>query len=210
MRFLLLTLSILTIFSAYSQDERSFRELFSAELDKEVRDEVAEDAKYVVTTPLYKIDLDGDFRKESIFYEFKDGKSWIHFLNYDETRLKSFKLEVNGYGAKVYKVRVRNLSKDTLGLVFFFYEGLTKYTEINSTVRLYFVTIDNKDLSKIYMEKGPIFWEEKRTHQGHYFQRPNELSFVDFNKNGTKEILVKQGNTANVFMYLKRGKWLKF
>ncbi len=210
MRFLLLTLSILTIFSAYSQDERSFRELFSAELDKEVRDEVTEDAKYVVTTPLYKIDLDGDFRKESILYEFKDGKSWIHFLNYDETRLKSFKLEVNGYGAKVYKVRVRNLSKDTLGLVFFFYEGLTKYTEINSTVRLYFVTIDNKDLSKIYMEKGPIFWEEKRTHQGHYFQRPNELSFVDFNKNGTKEILVKQGNTANVFMYLQRGKWLKF
>ena len=203
---LLFTLSL----SGLAQDERSFRQLFRAELDKEVRDESTEEAKYVVSTPLYKIDLDGDHRKESIFYEFKDGKSWIHFLNYDETRRKSFKLEVNGFGAKVYKIRVRNLSTDTLGLVFYFYEGLTKYTEMNSTVRLYFVTIDNKDLSKIYMEKGPIFWEEKRTHQGHYFQRPNNLSFVDFNKNGTKEILVKQGNTANVFMYLKKGKWLKF
>lgn len=210
MRFLLLMLLFTLSLSGLAQDERSFRQLFRAELDKEVRDESTEEAKYVVSTPLYKIDLDGDHRKESIFYEFKDGKSWIHFLNYDETRRKSFKLEVNGFGAKVYKIRVRNLSTDTLGLVFYFYEGLTKYTEMNSTVRLYFVTIDNKDLSKIYMEKGPIFWEEKRTHQGHYFQRPNNLSFVDFNKNGTKEILVKQGNTANVFMYLKKGKWLKF
>ena len=93
---LLLTLSL----SGLAQDERSFRQLFRAELDKEVRDESTEEAKYVVSTPLYKIDLDGDHRKESIFYEFKDGKSWIHFLNYDEARRKSFKLEVNGFGAK--------------------------------------------------------------------------------------------------------------
>ncbi|CBW25540.1 putative exported protein [Halobacteriovorax marinus SJ] len=210
MRFLLVTFLFLISMSSFSQDERSFRELFRAELDKEVRDELASDAKYVVNTPLHKIDLDGDHRKESIFYEFKDGKSWIHFLGYDETRLKSFKLEVNGFGAKVYKIRVRQLSKDSLGLVFFFYEGMTKYTELNSTVRLYFVTIDHQDLNKIYMEKGPIFWQEKRTQQGYYFQRPNELSFVDFNRNGTKEILVKQGNTASVFMYLSKGKWLKF
>lgn len=210
MKFLLLIILSLTAFSTQAQDERNFRQLFNAELDKEVRKETSKDHKYVVSTPLYKIDLDSDHRKESIFYEFKDGKSWIHFLNYDETRLKSFKLDVNGFGAKVYKIRVRKLSDDVLGLVFFFYEGLVKYTEMNSTVRLYFITIDNNDLKNIYMEKGPIFWEEKRTQQGYYFQRPNELSFVDFNKNGTKEVLLKQGNTASVFMYLKKGKWLKF
>ncbi len=210
MKFMLFTLLFLLSANIYSQDERSFRDLFKAELDKEVREDSTEEAKYVVNTPLYKIDLDGDHRKESIFYELKDGMSWIHFLNYDESRLKSFKLDVNGFGAKVYKVRVRNLSPDVLGLVFYFYEGLTKYTEMNSTVRLYFATIESQNLSNIYMEKGPIFWEEKRTRQGHYFQRPNQLSFVDFNKNGTKEILIKQGNTSSVFMYLKKGKWLKF
>lgn len=204
--FILFSLSL----SVHSQDERQFRELFSAELDKDVKDEASKTYKFVAQTPLYKLDLNGDNRKEAFFYESKDGESWLHLLGYDEKRLKSFKFEPNGHGAKIYKIRVRHLSKDTLGLIIYFYEGLTKYIEVNSTVRLYFLTIDKRDFKSMYLYKGPIYWEEKKTLQGHYHQRPNKLSFVDLNKNGVKELLIKQGNSASVYMYQGLGKWIHF
>ncbi|OUR98567.1 hypothetical protein A9Q84_03905 [Halobacteriovorax marinus] len=193
-----------------SQDERQFRELFSAELDKDIRKESTKKYHFVAHTPLYKIDLNGDNRKESIFYETKDGESWLHLLAYDEKRIKSFKLEPNGTGARIYKIRVRHLSRDTLSLIVFYYEGLTKYIEVNSTVRLYFLTIDKRDFKQMHFYKGPIFWEEKRTLQGHYHQRPNKLSFIDLNKNGVKELLIKQGNSASVYMYKGLGEWIHF
>lgn len=194
----------------FAQDERQFRDLFQGELNKDVSDAVNRTYKYEVNTPLYKIDLNSDHRKESLFYEFRDGESWIHFLTYSETRLKSFKLETNGQDARIYKIRLKTISKSTLALVIYFYEGFTEYTELNSTSRLYFLTIDKNSLESMSIYKGPVFWEEKRTTQGHYHQRANILSFSDLNKNGVKELIVKQGLTSNVFMYKGEGKWLSF
>ena len=193
-----------------AQDERQFRDLFAGEFDSNVKDESIKEYKFMANTPLYKIDLNSDHRKESIVFESKDGESWIHILAYDQTRLKSFKLETNGYKARVYKIRMKNLSNSTLSLVVYFYEGVTEYTELNSTSRLYFITVDKKSLESLSMFKGPIFWEEKRSAQKHYHQRPNHLSFIDLNKNGTREIVVKQGQNSSVFMYKGMGSWLSF
>jgi hypothetical protein len=210
MKILVLAFSIFSIFVSLAQDERQFRDLFAGEFDKNVKDEATKEYKYVVNTPLYKVDLNSDHRKESIFYEAKDGESWIHILGYDQTRVKSFKFETNGIKSRVYKVRLKKLSDETLALVVYFYEGMVEYTELNSTSRLYFITIDKNSLESMRMFKGPIFWEEKRTVQKHYHQRPNFLSFVDLNKNGTREIIVKQGQNSSVFMYRGEGKWISF
>jgi hypothetical protein len=208
---LLITLLILLVGqSTFSQDERQFRDLFQGEFSKDISKQVNRTYKYEVNTPLYKIDLNSDHRNESVFYEFKDGESWLHFLTYKEERLKSFKLDTNGHDARIYKIRLKTISKTTLALVIYFYEGFTQYTELNSTSRLYFVTVDRNSLESMNIYKGPIFWEEKRTAQGHYHQRPNLLSFSDLNKNGTKEVIVKQGLSSRVFMYRGEGRWLSF
>ena len=210
MKYFLIFALIFVSFASFGQDERQFRALFSAELNKDISKESVQSYKYEVNTPLYKIDLNSDHRKESVFFESKDGESWIHILGYDLKRIKSFKFETNGYGANLYKIRIKNLSDTTLVLVLYFYEGLTKYTELNSTSRLYFLTVDQNSLDTVSFKKGPVFWEEKRTLQGHYHQRPNFLSFVDLNKNGTREIIVKQGSSSSVYMYNGEGHWIDF
>ena len=210
MRFTLIVSLLLISICTLAQDERQFRDLFQGEFSKDVSNGVNRTYKYEVNTPLYKIDLDSDHRKESVFYEFKDGKSWLHILKYNQSRLKSFKLETNGHHARIYKIRLKTISDSTLALVIYFYEGFTEYTELNSTSRLYFITIDKNSLDTMSIYKGPVFWEEKRTLQGHYHQRPNLLSFSDLNKNGVKEVIVKQGLSSSVFMYRGEGRWLSF
>jgi len=153
---LLYLLLFLYTFSSFSQDERFFRKIFSGELISPKSDEPI--IKVSVESPEYKIDLNRDSFPESFKTLKKDGSDYIQFFDYRGNLLANIALDPMGINSKLYKVQLKTLSKNTDVLILYYYEGYNLAVQFEAAARLYFLTIENRDLSNIYFYKGPHFF----------------------------------------------------
>ena len=201
--FITFTLSVVQ-----AQDQRFFKEFLSRDLKREASKE-PEKYHFRSFSPFYHLDLNGDQDKESFIYELRDGHSFLNVKDSKGKQIYRYQFEGAAGEARPYQVSVRDLSTNTKVLVFHFYEGKTDYIEFKGTARLYFMTIDNQDLSTISIYKGPSVFEEfESLKKRHYHQRKYELRSVDYNNDGVKELSIHYNKTSKVYFYKDKGKWL--
>ena len=196
--------------SAYAQDERYFRQLFSGEILKSNQKIDVKKYSYFVHTPYYALDLNRDGISEQIAFVKKDNEDYIEIFNQDKTKIFSYRFENKGYDSDLFRVELKTLSPKTSILLMYYYEGVSKYINFQGTSRIYAVTIDNQDLKTLAAFKGPSFYDEQKTFKGHYHKRNYDVYLEDLNKDSVKELVVKHRNVSNVFVYLGEGKWNTF
>src|SRR5205814_2534175 len=139
----------------------------------------------------------------------KDSEDWIEIFQIDKGERKkvlSYRFEAKGYDSQIYRIEFKKLSIKTSVLVFYYYEGVSKYIETQSTSRVYVATIDNNDLKTLSVFKGPAMYEEFKSQKGHYHLRNYQVYFQDLNNDDSKELIVKFHLTSQVFMYDEAGK----
>lgn len=196
---------------AEAQDERFTRELLSGDLTRIVAPQSENKYNYKVRSPYYEIDLNNDHKNESFVVEKKDGEDWVYVYNYNKEKIYSFKLETTGAHSRLYRITSKNLSRDSKVYVLHFFEGVTQFLKFKSQARFYFLTIDKNNLSTISTYKGPAFWEEfKSFKHNHYHQRKYELTAVDLNRDGVKELTLSYNDTRRVYFYRGNGSWQSF
>lgn len=195
------------------QDERYFRQIVSGELAKGA---IAPDAKkysYFIHTPYYALDLNGDGVPEKIVFVKKDSEDWIEI--FDEkagvrNKVFSYQFETKGYDSELFRVELKRISAVTSVLLMYYYEGMSRYTEMQSTSRVYVLSIDNADLKSMKVFKGPSFFEEHKSLKGHYHLRNYQVYLQDLNKDDVKELIIKHHLSSQVFLYDGSGKWKTF
>jgi hypothetical protein len=92
----------------------------------------------------------------------------------------------------------------------YYYEGVSRYTEMQATSRLYVGTIDNDDLKTLSVLKGPSFFEEHKSLKGHYHLRNYQVYLEDLNNDQVKELVIKYRMVSQVFIYNGSGEWKTF
>lgn len=203
---MILLLSFL-IYPLFAQDEVFFRQLLAPEQKKENK-EIS--YHWVIRSPLYQIDLDHDGLLESINMNKRDGQDWFVIYDQLQNKIHEWPLSAQGGGSKLYKFQLTQLSAQIqLGLLYF-YEGHTQYLESDAMARVYFLTLDKKNLKNAYLFKGPQIFSEKKLFEGHYHVRDYQVKAVDFNGDGVKEIHVSFGSLSRVYYYQGPGEWKTF
>jgi len=190
--------------SAFSQDERYFRSIFSGDLFD--RKDDAYYYKVKVESPKYVIDLNRD-SKDDYFQTIKmDGNDFISI--HDEYGRETFRtmLETKGKNSSIFQVSFKQVDKNTDVLILHFYEGETQSAIFEGTARLYFLTIPNRDLKNITVTKGPFFWMEKEKAAGKYYNRRYTVNTLDYNKDGSREISVSYNHITRIYFY-RNGSW---
>lgn len=194
-----------------AQDERYVRKLLSGDLTRPAP--LAGEAKYTyrARSAYFEIDLNGDHRSESFVLEKKDGEDWIHVFSYGRKKVYSYRFTPIGPNSRVYRITSKRLSKNTVAYILHYFEGTSGYLKFTAQARYYFLTIDNNDLKTLATYKGPAYWEEfKSFNFNHYHQRKYELTAVDFNSDGVKELSLRYNDANTVFFYRGKGAWTTF
>ena len=195
------------------QDERYFRQIFSGELVKS--DARADDKKYAfnIHTPYYDLDLNHDGNPEQIVFVKKDGEDWIEIFeqkNKESRKIFGYRFETKGFDSELYRIEFKRLSPKTYAILMYYYEGMNRYIEMQSTSRIYVGTIDDDDLKTLSVFKGPSFFEEHKSFKGHYHLRNYEVLLQDLNNDQVRELIIKHNLTSQVFMYNGNGSWKGF
>ena len=212
-KYIILLLFLLVPWRAMPQDERYFRQIFSGEL---ARSGVKADEKkysYFLHTPFYALDLNRDGVNEKIIFVKKDSEDWIEIFEEKQgvkTKNFSYRFETKGFDSELFRIELKKLSATTSILLMYYYEGLSRYTEMQGTSRVYAITIDNNDLKTMSAFKGPSFFEEHKSLKGHYHLRSYQVYLNDLNNDNSKELIVKYRETSQVFIYSGSGKWKTF
>lgn len=196
-----------------SQDERYFRQIFSGELSRPAEKADEKKYSYYIHTPYYAIDINMDGAPEQIVFVKKDSEDWVEIFEEKvgiKTKIFSYRFETKGYNSELFRIERKRISDQTSILIMYYYEGLSRYTEMQGTSRVYAVTIDNNDLKTMAAFKGPSFFEEHRSLKGHYHLRNYQVYLQDLNKDDAKELIVKYRETSQVFVYNGNGKWKTF
>ena len=187
-----------------AQDERYYRKIFTRDLVNE--ESTSDYFKEVQSSSIYKIDLNRDGVEEGIILKKKDGIDYIQIIDQMGISLLEHKLETIGRGSKVYKILLKTLAKDSDVLILHFYEGSTESSVFEATARLYFISIDHRDLKSLKVFKGPHFWHEKEVGYK-YWNRYYNVNVYDYNKDGRKEISINYNKVARIYFYLGDGRW---
>lgn len=196
--------------SAKAQDERYFRKMLSGEVGKDEIFKDKEIAKMKVATRNYRLDLGGDAQREGLIYQKRDGQDWFYIANAQGKELYSFKLDAMYADSSLFKINFRDISPRTKLLILHFYEGKNDYVGFDGRARIYFITVDDKDLSKVTFYKGPEVWHEYAGHRDHYHQRFYDTDLIDLNGDGIQEVRVRHNKNQWVYMYSDFGKWAAF
>ena len=210
---IIFVLFILVSWSSMAQDERYFRQIFSGELLKGQNKPENKKYSYLVHSPFYSLDLNHDGVFEQFVFAKKDSEDWVELFSESKgirTKIFSYRLETKGYGSDLFKIQLKKLSETTSVLLLYFYEGLSRYTELHASSRIYALAIDNGDLKTISAFKGPSLFEEFRSFKGHYHLRDYQVYLDDLNNDGIKELIVKFREVSQVFIYQGSGKWKTF
>lgn len=191
-------------FSAFGQDERYYRSIFSGDLFN-LKDN-AYYYKVKVSSPKYVLDLNRDTKDDSFQTIKMDGNDFIQ-IN-DEYGREVFRgmLETKGKNSSIFRASFKQVDKNTDVLILHFYEGEAHTSTYEATARLYFVTIPNRNLNKITMTKGPFFWTERERAAGKYWNRRYSVNTLDYNNDGSREISVSFNSISRVYFYLN-GSW---
>lgn len=210
LRGVLLLLLCINSFFVAAQDERLIRKYFTNKnLIISEKQKLDKDYFFQVNSPIYRIDLNSDQKKEMIIWDIKDGRNWINIYNIYKKRIKRFELTTKGHGSKVYRISIRKISAKTKILFVYFYEGKTKYLDFTGSSRVYFISIDNNNLNTLSIYKGPAIWGEGEYRNTHYHQRKYRLSLFDFNNDGVLEVLIKDHKNSRVYFYEKYQTWIE-
>lgn len=191
---------------AYSQDERFFRQVFTGELNKSSVD-FKDNHKWVVETPNYQVDLDGDKVTEGIKVVKADGEDWIEIHGKLGNPFFKGKLNPKGINSSLFKINLIKLSDKTKVLVLNFYEGFTDYLQFNGSARVYLLSFDDNDLKNVKFQMGPSIWIEREKVGEQYFRREYKVFSDDFNKDGIKEIEISFNKIHKVLFYKGEGRW---
>lgn len=192
-------------FEALSQDERYFRKVITGELSK--AKEKNDNVKNSIRLPLYTIDLNRDAQKEGLLISKKDGIDVLEILNSYGKTLLELKLSPLAGDSTIKKVRLVSINKNTDCLMIYYFEGSTKGVNFLSRARLYLVTIEEQNLSKLSAYRGPHIWVEKQSREQIKWRRYYSVFLKDLDSDGTKEILHKYNGIDRVIKYLGKGKW---
>ncbi len=212
-KLLILLLLFLVPWRAMPQDERYFRQLFSGELLKgEVKTE-AKKYSFTLHTPFYALDLNHDGNPEFVIFVKKDSEDWVEIFEQikgERKKVFSYRFETKGFNSELFKIEFKRISPKTSVLIMYYYEGMSKYTEMDSSSRIYVATLDNDDLKSLSMFKGPSFFEEHKSLKGHYHIKNYQVYLQDLNNDSIKELVVKHHLVSQVFFYEGSGKWKTF
>lgn len=211
--FILLFLFLLVSQRAMAQDERYFRQIFSGELSKSSPQTDEKKYSYYIHTPYYAMDLNRDGVDEHIVFVKKDSEDWVEIFDEKlgvKTKIFSYRFETKGFGSELFRIEFKKLSATTSILVLYYYEGLSRYTEMQGTSRIYAITLDQNNLSTLAAFKGPSVFEEHKSLKGHYHLRNYQVYLQDLNHDEIKELVVKYREISQVFIYQGNGKWKTF
>lgn len=195
------------------QDERYFRQLFSGELLKEEILGGEKKYSYFIHTPFYNIDLNHDGVPEQIVFVKKDSEDWVEIFEQKKGERKkvfAYRFEVKGFDSELFRIQFKKISQHSYAILFYFYEGVSRRTEMQATARIYVGTIDNGDLRTLAVLKGPSFFEEYKSLKGHYHLRNYEVYLKDLNGDETKELVIKFREMSQVYLYNGKGSWKSF
>lgn len=207
---ILIIFSFMTSFELWSQDERYFRELF---LKKYHEDEVGETKKnysYTVPTPFYTIDVNFDGKNESFVYSKKESEDWIDIFDHEKKAVFKYRFDSVGAKSRLYKIRFTNIDENVGLAIFYFYEGVVNYHELDSSARLYFLTFKRADFSNFKMVQGPYLFQEFKGMKGHYHQRIKQVEVIDLNNDQRKEIIIKHHLYSIVYRIKDDGSFEQF
>ena len=166
--------------------------------------------KVVAVSPRYELDINEDAEFEFIQTEKRDGIDFFYIKGARRNVIFKMKLQGLGDQSHLYKVQLKRINKKTNVLILYFDEGFIEAYNFAKTARLYFVTIDNKNLDTIYGYKGPHFFIEEQTPHNNYENRRYSVTTFDYNSDNQNEISVKYKSINRVFSYLGKGEWLRF
>ena len=166
--------------------------------------------KVVAVSPRYELDINEDAEFEFIQTEKRDGIDFFYIKGARRNVIFKMKLQGLGDQSHLYKVQLKRINKKTNVLILYFDEGFIEAYNFAKTARLYFVTIDNKNLDTIYGYKGPHFFIEEQTPHNNYVNRRYSVTTFDYNSDNQNEISVKYKSINRVFSYLGKGEWLRF
>lgn len=213
--YLLCTVHFLLGFLPFSvlmaQDELYLRELFSGGLGSAptARSLPSYNEFYSVFSDLIQIDLNNNGRREMIAFEKSDGRDFLLFFDHQRKVLAKFELTPKGIDSHVLRMSKRQLNEQTDVFLIFYDEGRSSYRRTRQTHRLYFVTIDNRDLKTISFAKGSSLSESVETRMQGDWERFYHIELRDLNKNGTNELIVSHGRQTDIYHYAGSGRWIK-
>lgn len=210
MRFVFVVIFFLQSLNwAFAQDERFFRKIFTGDLEVKEKP-IEKHYSYSLHTPEYLIDLNQDNAKESVVFVKKDSEDWIEIFDQNKQRIYQYRFEEKGLNSGLYRIVRKKLSPTSMLLALYYFEGETNYINFESSARVYLLTIDNNDLKKINVFKGPSFFEEYKSLKNHYHLKSYDVSIVDLNQDKSREVIVKYRNVSLVYIYRGEGKWITY
>jgi hypothetical protein len=205
----LLTLTFLG--PSWAQDERYYRQILKGqlpELNKESPE--ASSFQFNVKSPAYLVDLNGDGIEESIYAQKRDGVDWIEIKNSSQRTLFEAKLLAMGGESHLYKINLVHITPQVKTLILFLDEGGVQGKRFESTARVFFVTYENNDLSRMKFTIGPHFYHEKESQRDQYFRRDYMVSVVDLDNDGKREISIHYNHIQRIFVYKGNGEWKRY
>jgi hypothetical protein len=200
-------LFLLICFNISAQDERYFRQIYSGELTN--KEEKIDNFKLVVDSPEHHIDLNRDGLDERLVYSKKDGTDYLKIMDYSGRAIFETPFQSHSRFGRIYKIYLKTISPSTDVLVLFYYEGENKSARFEASARLYFISIDNKNLKTLTMFKGPHYFHEFENVRDVYWLRDLAVNIYDYNQDGVKEISVSFNKISRVYFYQNRGLWVQ-
>lgn len=193
---------------SFAQDERFYRQLFDGSLARQKKKDFV--FKYEFTSPEYMIDLNRDGVVDSFQTVKKDGVDFIRIMDANGMTKFEASLEGKGKRSRIFKAHLLGVSGKADVLILHYYEGDTDEAVYEGSARIYVLTIEDKNLNKISMTKGPHFFHERESadeHYSKYWNRRFVVNTVDYNSDGIKEISVSFNSIHRIMTYNGSGVW---
>ena len=196
---------IFPILFCHGQDERFFREFLFPPQKKEIDQNIH--YTWQIEGKVFRYDLDGDGSLEQLQMVKKDQEDWFYLSRESGDTLVRLKLQAEGRGSHIYRIRINNLATDLKVMMLYYYEGFSEFKEFYGTGRVYFLTfnpsqIKGKAKDSFRLTKGASIWQERRSRVG-YYQVEYQLKVDDLNGDGFKEVVVHRGHIQRIFEYSK-------
>lgn len=205
-----LALLLLISFNGLAQDEKAFRDLLFYNDREILKKSYKQNYHYKVRSNKHSFDMTGDYVSESIFTAKRDGEDWIHIEDSKGNEVFRHQLDPLGPLSRLFKIQMRKIDNKSKVILLHFFEGVTRYINFRGTTRVYFLTIDDNDLSTFSLFKGPTIWDEYRTYKDHYHQRSYQISMMDFDSDGKREVSFFHRRMSRVYIYKGKGEWFTF
>ncbi len=206
----ILLISLFLSLGALAQDERYIRELFLKKFDAENSKALKKTYSYIVPTPFYTLDVSGDGKPESFVYAKKENEDWLDIFDSDKKMIYQFKFDAMGFDSRLYKIRFASIDKEVGVALLYYYEGATKYYELESTARIYIMTFKRQTFSDFKVLKGPYLFREYRDQRNQYSERVKDVEIMDLNGDKRNEIVFKHHLYSEVVIVKPDGKFQEY